>query len=1046
MATLPKNFLLLNQEQTKQLSMVVEIEGVDLLTNRPIYTTLRYGDPEIFYGDIGLAFGGLRRVSGVRDIIDIDKASMVIAQRLEPEQGKGAIQQISLSFIDKDLYMSQILARGPIINEILGRPTRMWLGYQGSSYPDDYFVVFRGYITAVDSYPGYVNIQFSDANAKRREQAFYTPQVALAADIGPTDTNIPVVNTNDFYKHIVGPNGKYDVNGPWNTDGTYNPVALRQTGVRTFLLVDNEMIEYGPLGFFGQPTTTLEQVKFVNTNPSQTQVTAAYVAGASPGSEFVTTTGTQIFVHIASGTTTANQVIALVNASPGVLALNIVSSRAGGIFLAIQNVNFFFSDPQTHDVVISWIDGAPTPTHPIVTVSGVNVTVQIQSGVTTSLQIVSAIDQAVAVAALGVRASLVDPLLASSPQTAPAGPISVGGAPQTAPAGPSIVAFGFGGCLRGARGTTADSHQVDATVQPAILLTENAMILALKLMLSGWNGPCVSSVTLFSVVSTADPILNNQPGAIILPTSIDAVRDYGLSPGDYVTLSGSVVPGNNITSPVVRFGRLNGQDNRIIYLANKSLIPEYPTMATLVLAIKAAFRSQYDTYPVNAGNALVMADVDVAGHLEVRNDWLADAGDNYQFLITATIDNLKNFIEEQIYLPVSAYSLTRRGTLSVNITKPPLVQGHILLLNQDNVKDPHTIKISRATNNRKFFNEIDYLFDYDDQGNPKTSLVFLNEDSLSVVGISSILPISAQGVRTSLGSVPLLEDRAKSLLARYKYGAAIIDLVSNWEIGVQIEAGDVVALVDDGHLQISNFDTGERNLGSQLFEVVNRSLDTKSGDCKLQLISGIGLSLTDRYGVISPSSLVMSGTNSYLIIEDSFGAQFPGNEMEKWINFANQRIILHDEAWTVSYETKITGFDPVNNYKMTISGFSVLPGSFAGLVMDIPSYPMTTKKLDDSLYKAIFAYFSPIVPIVSVASRDQFDVSMSDVGFFFVGCFIRVEKPDYSVWTGNTTEFIVASITGTTINLTKPLPFLPDNTYIISGIGFTDKTGAYRFI
>ena len=295
--------------------------------------------------------------------------------------------------------------------------------------------------------------------------------------------------------------------------------------------------------------------------------------------------------------------------------------------------------------------------------------------------------------------------------------------------------------------------------------------------------------------------------------------------------------------------------------------------------------------------------------------------------------------------------------------------------------------------------------------------------------------------------MPLLADRANNLLTRYKYGAAIVELSCNWEAGVQIEAGDIIALQDNDQLQITNFDTGDRNLGTQLFEVVNRSLDIKQARCQLQLIAGIGLSITDRYGVVSPSSIIVSGDPSALIIQDSFGAQYPGNEMQKWINFAGQPIILHDYYYSTVYNTTIVGFDPANNYRMLISGFGSgpAPTSYAGLVIDIPSYPQTTSKLTQSMYKAIFAYYSPRVFIVTGISETQFTVSLSDASKFFVGSIIRVASTDYSVFSG-TTEFKVQSIVGTTITLTTALPFIPSAGYMVLGIGMPDLTGAFRLI
>lgn len=931
------NYLRYNDQVTKNLVIVVDIPGVDLLSNGTVFTRIRYGDAHLFYGD-GDVYGGMRAVEGVRALLDMRNGDVTIQQRNEPEQGRAAIAQISLSFVDKDQYMTQVVSPGIIIPEILGRQVRVLMGYQQTSYPEDYTVIFRGAITDVSEPPGLVTLQFSDPNFARRQNVFTQQETFLASSIDAAETSIPVLNCSEFPVLYRGPDGLFDVPNPWDQNGNHNLFATRRTGVRTFFLIDSEWIEYGPLGIATSAMVIIQDLQFTAVGAAN-GITITYTGGGIAGSEVVS---------------------------------------------IIPNTN--------------------------------EISIQIESGVSTADQIVTAVMAAMAsqIVTAAVRAG------------------GSGSNFQTSPVGPIGVSPGFTNVLRGTRGTTADAHDAGATVDSAVQFTDNAMIMALKLMLSGWNGPWMSDVPIFSIMRTFDAILLDQPGAVILPQKIDAIKDYGLTTGDYVTISGSGISGNNVTGRITRIADLSAEPNRILYL-NQTLMPEYPTSATV------SFRSQFDTYPAYCSTSLTPEDVDVESHLTIMGQFLSDPADMYEFFETADTP-LKGFIETNIFLPASAYSLTKRGQLSVGMTKPPIAGETLIFLNKDNVIDPVNIRPNRSLNNRKFFNEIDYTYDLDDNGNYNGTLVVLDVDALSRIGVSSILPIAADGVRTKFGTPRLLQKRAQLMLSRYRFAATILDVKCNWAAGSRIEAGDVVALVDNGDLKIANFNTGERNLGAQLWEVVDRRLSFKDGNCQLQLISGIGSDISDRYGVISPSSIVVDGSNTFLEIEDSFGAKYPGDEMRKWRDYLNLPIRLHDTNYTVSYETVIVGFDPVDDYKMFISGFDSLPVSFTGLTIDIPAYPDDARKITNSLYKTIHCFFSPVVAIVSGASQTQFDVA--DASFFFVGAPVRVYNADYS--RSNLSDILVQEISGTTITLAKPLGLIPDNTFFVSGIGFPDSQGPYR--
>ena len=839
--TTPQAFLDYNTLQTKNVVVVVDIDGLDYLTTRPIYQKIRYGDP-INYGDPGVVYGGLRAVGlatgerGQRDLLSLDGGSTTIQQKLEPEQGRGSISTLTMSFIDKDLYMTQAISPGVIIDEILGREVKIWLGYVQNSFPEDYYIIWRGRVTQINVDPGRVTLQFSDPNVGKRQEIFYSAKTQVSSGIGPSDTTINLVSNGDFHKKIAGPDGSY------NSD------------FKMYVKIEDEFIEY-------------QQV----------------------GSE-ATGFGTNQFINV----------------------------------------------------------------------------------------------------------------------------------------------------LRGQRGTVAASHAVGKDAQCILELTGHAIDLTLRLMLSGWNGPYKSSVDIQAFRFTGDPSIIDVSNAIVLPTAVDGVRDYGLQIGDYITVTGSSIPGNNGVCIVQGFQDSLDYPNKLI-LTNKTFTSETTTPAVMAL------RSQYDVYPTTCGVKLSPIEVDVGTHIYYQNTFLGPAENSYRFLISDKY-SCKTFIESEIMLPIGAYCITRQGKLSMGLTKPPIADQRTVYLDFTNIIEPNTIRPMRGTNNRKFFNEIQWSYDKSDEGNFASVRRTLDSESLSLIRLSSVLPITTSGSRTDLGFDSIVARRERFLLNRYKRGAIIYQVKTNFGIGNQIEAGDVVILADNGDLKITNMNSGERSLGVELYEVIDRSLDIKTGMISLSLQGGIGSNVDDRFATISPSSLVDYGsTTTSVRIKESFGEIYPGREFDKWKDYVGLKIIIHSTDYTTRYAEKIfTGFSSSDVRAMQLdSALTFVPQPDD--VVDVVPYPDNTDKNDQATYKLVHAFQNQAIPIISGISTTQFTFNFSLYGVYFkVGQLIYVYEGN--LYAQMSPEVKITDITGPTITVESSLGFVPNATHRIGLAGFKDGGGAYRLI
>lgn len=833
------NYLLYNAEASKKISIVVKFDGLDtLLSNVPVYKRFRYGDPYV-YGTPNVVYGGLVEITDAsgsplfKTLLDLTGGSLTLSQRLEPEQGRGAISTLSMSFIDLNQYMTKLISPGILIDDILGKKVTVYLGYQEISYPEDYTPIFRGRVSAYSSDSGRVTLQFSDPNMVRRQQVFYIGQTVSASAIGAADTTIPVVTNADFFKQIIGPDGSYD------------------PGVKTYIQIGSETIEYPATGY-------------------------------------------------------------------------------------------------------------------------------------------------------GVNA--------------------------------------FNGCVRGARGTVAASAAASAAITAAVELTDNAIDMALKLMLSGWNGPWVSGVSVSDFVYSPDPTVSSNPQMVVLGNSKSANRDYGISVGDYITITGAASSGNNVTATVLQ---LIDFDDR----PEAAIITD--TTFTLETASTASIsaRSQYDTYPIGCGTKLPADEVDVTQHIYIKDTFMGSDENKLRFFINTTESSCKTFIESQVYLPCAMYSLTRFGRMSCQLTHAPLADQRLQFLTGDNVLDPQTIQPSRGVNSRKFFNEISWTYDYADDGSTFASVLnSIDSDSISIIGVTVILPITAKGIKSAFGSQTVVDRRSSFLLSRYKSGAVTLSIKVNWEVGTLIEAGDVVAVKDGGVLQISNLLTGGRNLGTALFEVINREMDIKSGSVKLTLVSGLGAESTDRYATISPSTVLQSGsTNPYVILGDSYGALFPTQEYRKWNNYTGSRVKIHDAEYATSATGTIVGFDAVNPNIVQISGLSLASSALPGLIMDVDDYSTSADILDQQAVKVVHAFQSKEVLITGGVSASAFTVDPSSLQYFQLGFPASIHDLNF---TQASPEVTISAIdTGTnTITVSKSMGFTPASGYFVDLLGFPDGTAAYRWV
>lgn len=584
-------------------------------------------------------------------------------------------------------------------------------------------------------------------------------------------------------------------------------------------------------------------------------------------------------------------------------------------------------------------------------------------------------------------------------------------------------------CTRAQLGTTAASHSSGAQVQSFYTLAGSAMDLALKLMLSGKNGYWAEDVPAESFVAITGEY--DIDDTVFFP-GVDIESEYGVVTGDFITISGASNGANNVTLAEIA-GVTKVDTGSYILVDGVTFVRETDTAAVV------SFRSQYDT--LGMGLAMDGDQVDVAEHVYLNESILA-TNSSYLFYIKENF-TAKDFMDKEIYAPMGAYSIPRKGRCSVGYHLGPVPRSSVPIITKDLIKSPGKIKIRRSIN-KNFYNTVLYQVDESPlEDKFFGGFVYYDADSRNRIAAGTrAMQFKAKGIRTDNGGAILTDRVASRLLNRYRLGAEYIEnLELFFKAGFNVEPGDLV-VIDFTDLQVTNIQDGTRDKPAKIYEVINRSLDLRTGDVSINVID-TNFDLSERYGVIAPSSLIDAGsTDTVLLIKDSYEEFFPNDEGKKWENYVGLKLRVHSLDFSFDEEVTLSSINSANTHELTVTpALSGAPDE--GYIVDLVEFPDNTDSTDQNLAKIFHAYLAPTVEVVTGVSSTSFTVGAGDIAKFLEGATVLVHSVDYVT---ESEEVKVVSAVGVTVTVDTALGFTPSAGQVVDLVGFPDSSPAYRFV
>jgi hypothetical protein len=585
------------------------------------------------------------------------------------------------------------------------------------------------------------------------------------------------------------------------------------------------------------------------------------------------------------------------------------------------------------------------------------------------------------------------------------------------------------GVTRAQFGSLEAVHDAGREVKRGVRLQGRGIELALKLMLSGWQGPFVQNVQIKNF-NQINPTLN-IPNSIFFER-VDLKKQYGLTIGDFVSVSGASNPANNFTLRKIRDIQLTNEGSYMVVDAS-AFVTELNTSAL------ASFRSKYDTLPI--GCKMSPAEVDVEQHEKLNefflNGFLFDLRDLFE------IPSAKTLLDVELYAPMACFAIPRQGRASVTYSIGPIADQSIKKIDVSNVMNAPQLKLKRSLSTN-FWNTVKYAYDHDVVKNEflkvKTFSSALSKTQIPIG--DKALEIESKGLRTGLGA-NLIENSANRLLTRYQFGA---EYISGAKLifgdGFPLEIGDVV-LVDYGSLKLTDTTTGDRQGGQKFMEVLNKSLNIRTGEVVVDLVN-TSFAVGDRFATISPGSKLASGsTTTRLNLKRSFATAEFDNEARAWQDYIGQDVIVYRPNWSVSATTKIQAVSLDPSALLVDPPLTFSPAENDIIALDF--YPTDTDPATRQEIKLLHAFLCAVSPIVTGISQTEIEVPASQISKFVVGGLIKIFSPDYLLESPEA-EIIAVDDVANRVEFDTPTGFPILNTYFAVTSGFKDESKWYRYI
>jgi hypothetical protein len=261
----------------------------------------------------------------------------------------------------------------------------------------------------------------------------------------------------------------------------------------------------------------------------------------------------------------------------------------------------------------------------------------------------------------------------------------------------------------------------------------------------------------------------------------------------------------------------------------------------------------YDVLPYGQGCGIDQKYIDVKGIEAQRDRFVPNLTMCFEVKSSSDGEDAQDFTESEVLKVLLAFPLIKNdGRLSVKKCTLPFATDITAHFSDDNIVGIPTFDLS-IESNKLFFNEVDFLYDYDPVSDEYTSeRVNLDLDSAAAADERAAFQVKSKGVRGGivLGGDEMIDSYAKQIFYRYGKGCPTITLETHYS-QLMVELGDFVDITCS---YLPNLFSRSKGGTPILCEVVDKSINFQSGRISFTL-RATGYISTDRWCIIGPNEL-----------------------------------------------------------------------------------------------------------------------------------------------------------------------------------------------
>jgi hypothetical protein len=189
----------LSTQTNIQPNLALKIEGIDYIFGSIHVETISKFDEGLFFDD-GLFFDLLIPDPDSRDWISFESPTTknLSQQLLQDKGGTSSISGFIVKIINKDNALNTIFQSGNLVADVLSKQAKLYLGFKGSRFPDDYIKIFAGIIDDFGMDAGSAILSIAHPERLKKAELFLEFKTESTSFVTGVATTIPVIETTNF--------------------------------------------------------------------------------------------------------------------------------------------------------------------------------------------------------------------------------------------------------------------------------------------------------------------------------------------------------------------------------------------------------------------------------------------------------------------------------------------------------------------------------------------------------------------------------------------------------------------------------------------------------------------------------------------------------------------------------------------------------------------------------------------------------------------------------------------------------------------------------